>query len=97
MFIIQKLYAQLNIVESEDLLKTIDEIKKQKYKVIATSLDTDKYIYDVSLKKVAVVIGNEANGVSEEVLKKVDNHIKIPMLRKNRKFKCFCCDRNYII
>lgn len=82
---------RVNIIESDNLIKTIDEVKKQKYKVLVTSLNTDKNMYDVDLKKVAVVVGNEANGVSEEILKKVDNHIKIPMLRKNRKLKCFCC------
>lgn len=71
---------RVNVVESEDLLKTIDEIKKNKYKVLATSLNTDKNMYDVTMKNVAVVIGNEANGVSKEVLDKVDTHIKIPML-----------------
>lgn len=74
---------RVNIIEADSLVKTIDEIKKQKYKVLVSSLNTDKNIYNTQLIKVAVVIGNEANGVSEEVLKKADNHIKIPMLRKN--------------
>ena len=73
---------RVNIIESEDLLKTKDEIKKQKYKVLVTSLNTDKNLYDVQLKKVAVVIGNESKGVSKEILEKVDKHIKIPMLGK---------------
>lgn len=72
---------RVNIIESDDLIKTIEEIKKQKYKILVTSLKSDKNMYDVNLKKVAVVIGNEANGVSKEILKKVDTHIKIPMLR----------------
>lgn len=74
---------RINIIESDNLIQTIDEIKRQKYKILVTSLDGDKSMYDVDLKKVAIVIGNEANGVSEEVLKKVNTHIKIPMLRKN--------------
>ena len=86
---------RVNIIESDDLLKTIDEIKKQKYKVLVTSLNTDKNLYDVQLKKVAVVIGNESKGVSKEILEKVDTHIKIPMLRKNRKLKCFRGSFNY--
>lgn len=73
---------RVNIIESEDLLKTIDEIKKQKYKVLVTSLNTDENLYDVQLRKVAVVIGNESKGVSKEILEKVDTHIKIPMLGK---------------
>jgi len=82
---------RVNVVESDNLLKTIDDIKKQKYKVLVTSLNTDKNIYNVDMKKIAVVIGNEANGVSKEILEKIETHIKIPMLRKNRKFKCICC------
>ena len=85
---------RVNVIESDNLIKTIDEIKKQKYKILVTSLNTDKNMYDVDLKKVAVVIGNEANGVSEDILKKVDTHIKIPMLRKGRKFKCLSCSIN---
>lgn len=72
---------RVNIIESDDLIKTIEEVKKQKYKILVTSLKSDKNMYDVNLKKVAVIIGNEANGVSKEILKKVDTHIKIPMLR----------------
>ena len=34
------------------------------------------------IKKTAVIIGNEANGVSTEVLELSDERIKIPMLGK---------------
>lgn len=71
---------RVNVVESDNLVETIEEIKSQKYRVLATSLKATKNMYEVDFKKTAVVIGNEANGVSEEVLKKVDTHIKIPML-----------------
>lgn len=71
---------RVNIIVSDNLVDTIEEIKKQKYKVLATSLKGAKNIYDINFKKTAVVIGNEANGVSNEVLEKVDTHIKIPML-----------------
>jgi len=81
---------RVNVVESDNLVKTIEGIKRHKYKVLVTSLNKDKNLYDVKLKKSAVVIGNEANGVSKEVLEKIDTHIKIPMLRKNRKFECVC-------
>ena len=73
---------RVNVIEVDNLLETVSEMKKQKYKVMATSLNTDKNIYDVNLKKVAIIIGNESNGVSEELLNKADGHIKIPMLGK---------------
>ena len=73
---------RVNVIESEDLLKTIKEIKKHKFTVISTSLDTDKSIYDIDYKKCAIVIGNEANGVSKEILELADEKIRIPMLGK---------------
>ena len=71
---------RLNIIECEDLIKKIDEIKKHKFTVIATSLETTKSIYDIDFNKTAIVIGNEANGVKTEILEKVDCLAKIPML-----------------
>lgn len=48
----------------------------------ATDLKTDKTIYDVDYQKSAIVIGNEANGVSQNILKLADESIKIPMTGK---------------
>ena len=73
---------RLNIIESKDIVKTIKDIKKNKYKVMATSLDADNSIYTTDYNKKAIVIGNEANGVSKEVLNLADEKIKIPMLGK---------------
>lgn len=73
---------RLNVIESNNLVETIQNIKKHKYTVISTSLDTDKSIYDIEYKKTAIVIGNEANGVSKEVQEISDTKIKIPMLGK---------------
>lgn len=71
-----------NIVQSDDLVATIKEIKKHKFKVIATSLQTNDSIYDIDYKKSAIIIGNEANGVSQEVMETADKKVKIPMLGK---------------
>ena len=71
---------RLNIIESVDLVKTLTEIKKHKYKILVTSLNTEESLYQTELKKVAIVMGNEGNGVSENVLKKADKQIKIPIL-----------------
>ena len=84
---------RVNVIESNNLVETIKEIKKHKFKVVATSLDTNNSIYDIEFKKTAIVIGNEANGVSKEVLDVSDEKAKIPMLRKNRKLKCSSCNR----
>ena len=70
---------RVNIIESENLVNTLKEIKKHKFKIVATSLQTEESIYDIEYKKTAIVIGNEANGVSKEVLDISDKKIKIPM------------------
>lgn len=85
---------RINIIQSENLVNTLKEIKKHKFKVIATSLGTEESIYDMEYKKTAIIIGNEANGVSKEVLEIADKKVKIPMLRKNRKSKCSSSNRS---
>lgn len=74
---------RVNIIESQNLVNTIKDIQKNKFKVLATALETNDTIYDIDFsEKVAIVIGNEANGVSKEVLEIADNKVKIPMLGK---------------
>ncbi len=70
---------RVKIIESDDLVNTLKNLKKHKFKIMATSLQTEKSIYDVEYKKTAIIIGNEANGVSKEVLDISDEKIKIPM------------------
>ena len=73
---------RINIIQSDDLVATIKKIKKHKFKVLATSLQTNDSIYDIDYKKSAIIIGNEANGVSQEVMETADKKVKIPMLGK---------------
>ena len=73
---------RVNIVEVNNIVETLKNIKKNKYEVVATSLETDNTIYDIDYNKKAIVIGNEANGVSKEVLEIADKKVKIPMLGK---------------
>lgn len=73
---------RINIIEADNLERTIKEMKKHKIKIATTSLQTENSIYDISYEKTAIVIGNEANGVSQEVLDLADEKIKIPMLGK---------------
>lgn len=74
---------RLNVIESSNILETIKEIKKRKFKIYGTTLNSDKTIYDIQYKKAAIVIGSEAHGISKEVLKEVSQEIKIPMIRKS--------------
>jgi len=73
---------RVNVIESDNLVETIKQIKKHKFEVVSTSLDTDKSMYDIEYKKTVIVIGNEANGVSQEIQEMSDKKIKIPMLGK---------------
>ena len=71
---------RVKIIECEDLKQTLKEIKKHKFKIMVSSLQTESTIYDVNYHKKVVVIGNEANGVEKEIQEFADEKIKIPML-----------------
>ena len=73
---------RINVIETENLIDTIKEIQKNGYEVIATSLETNNSIYDIDFMKKAIIIGNEANGISKEVQDVSDIKVKIPMLGK---------------
>ncbi len=73
---------RIKIIQVDELNKTLKEMKKHKYQVLCTSLKTENSIYDIDYNKKVIVIGNEANGVSKEILEMADTKIKIPMLGK---------------
>ena len=73
---------RVRIIECKDISKTLNEVKGNGFKILTTSLDTKKSIYDLKLNKKAIIIGNEANGVSKEVLSLADETAIIPMLGK---------------
>lgn len=71
---------RVKVIECEDLLETLKEIKKNKFKILVTSLGDSKNIYKMKYNKKVLVIGNEANGVEERIMNIADEKIKIPML-----------------
>ena len=73
---------RVDIIEVENLVETLKNLQKNNFNIITTSLNTNNSIYDISYNKSVVVIGNEANGVSKEVLDLSDYKVKIPMLGK---------------
>ena len=73
---------RVKVIECEDLANTLKEIKKHKFSILTTSLQTENSIYDVEYKKDVIVIGNEANGVTEKIQNLADKKVKIPMLGK---------------
>ena len=73
---------RVKIIEAENLSETLKTLKKHKFKIAATSLEDSESIYEMDYIKKAIVIGNEANGVSKEILDLADLKVKIPMLGK---------------
>ena len=72
-----------NIIEVEDLKTTLKEMKSKGFQIITTDLKATQSIYDINYNnKTVVVIGNEANGVSQEILQIADKKVIIPMLGK---------------
>ncbi len=73
---------RVKIIEAENLVETLKNMKKHKFKVVATSLSGSESIYKMDYNKKVIVIGNESKGVSKEILDVSDSKIKIPMLGK---------------
>lgn len=73
---------RLKIIECEDLEKTLKEIRKHKFEIVVTSLQTENSIYNMNYDKKVIVIGNEANGVETKIQNIADIKVKIPMLGK---------------
>ena len=71
---------RVKVIECDNLLETLKEAKKNKFKILATSLENSTSVYDIKYNKKVIVIGNEANGVEEKILNFADEKIKIPML-----------------
>ena len=73
---------RVKVIECDSLKETLKDLQKREYKVMCTSLKTKKNIYQVDYKKKIIVIGNEANGVSKDILNLADEKVIIPMLGK---------------
>lgn len=73
---------RVNIIESQNLVKPLEELKTKKYEILVTALEKAESIYNLELKNKIIVIGNEANGVSKEVFDIADKKMTIPMLGK---------------
>lgn len=69
----------MNIIQStqEDAIRVL---KNNNFEIVSSYLDTDNYYNTVNYKeKVALVIGNEANGVNDELIDSSDTLVKIPI------------------
>ena len=69
----------INIIIDE-LDNIIDNIKKSGITIIGTSLKKSKSLEEINIKdNYAIVLGNEGNGVSDNVLAKCDEIVRIDM------------------
>lgn len=73
---------RVKVIECEDLTETLKQAKKHHFKLMVTSLQTENSIYDTDYNKKIIVVGNEANGVKQEIQDLADEKVKIPMLGK---------------
>lgn len=61
-------------------LESVKSLKSNGFRLVGSSLDTDKNFYDVDLNdKVIIAVGNEGSGISGELMDIADVKIKIPM------------------
>ena len=67
--------------EDDNTKTTLKHLKKNGYKIVATTpLPNTKSLYDLELDKpIALVLGNEHNGISDIVKEEADEFITIPM------------------
>lgn len=64
----------------DDNLSLTKKLKDEGFNIVVTSLATDKDFYQEDLKgKVILTVGNEGNGVSDQVFELADTKVKIPM------------------
>ena len=69
----------LNLTQEE----AVKEVKNRKFDIVSSYLDTNNFYDNVEYNyKTALVIGNEANGVNDELIGQSDTLVKIPIYGK---------------
>ena len=73
----------VKIAKVTNLVNVIDDLKENGYWIVGTAMEGDIDYRDVDYTgKIALVIGNEGNGLSKSVLQSCDYVAKIPMFGK---------------
>ena len=71
------------IVQECDISLLLENFRKKSVKTYALALQTDKLISNTKFEdSIAIIVGNESNGISKDILDNADNLIKIEMLGK---------------
>lgn len=74
---------QVKIVSVSNTVYAIEELKKNGFWIVGTSLDNSVDYREIDYQgKIVLVIGNEGSGISNLVAKKCDYLVKIPMYGK---------------
>jgi 23S rRNA (guanosine2251-2'-O)-methyltransferase len=73
----------LSVVREPDLKKTIKFLRDNGIMIVACTEKTDKNIYDIKFDRpVALIMGSEEDGISEDLLRASDELAKIPLKGK---------------
>lgn len=75
--------SHLRICKVQNLVHTIDELKKDGYWIVGTSLNGEKFYNELDYKMpTALIVGNEEKGIRKLVAEHCDFLVKIPMKGK---------------
>lgn len=70
----------LNIATANNLNTVINQLKREKFWIVGTSLETEKNYMDIDYNSpIALVMGNEEKGIRKQVAENCDFLVKIPM------------------
>ncbi len=72
----------LNIHKSDSLASSINALQKANYEIIGTSLESSlplSRLKEQKFDKIAIVVGNEGQGVRKEILQLVNQNVRIEM------------------
>ena len=73
----------LPVIENLDFSEVIPDLKEDGFKIIVSEVHEGKDYTEVDYpEKTCIVIGNEASGISKEILNLADERIKIPIFGK---------------
>lgn len=73
--------SHVNVSQVANIAQTLERLKEEGFWVAAASEHAEGYLWDANLKgKIALVMGNEGEGVSRLVLEKCDFGIKLPQV-----------------
>ena len=77
----------LDVLPYSSAAQSVQDLKGRGYQIWATDLNTPNEISDIDWSQpTAIVLGNEKEGVSQEMLSLVDGRFKIPMVGFSQSF-----------